>query len=436
MVPSDPERGSVRPAAPATHSPWRMMIVVFAVAVVMRAGWGTAKMVRADDPTVLEFPDEVQYWQMASSLRAGDGLVDELGYRATRMPLYPGLLAVFAGGPRGVIAVRVVQWLIGGVGACLFAMLATRRFGVVAGWIAGLLVACDPFLVFFSSLLLTETLFITALGLCWLAHDRLFAGSTSGAGLRARPGRPGSLRRWALVGVSAAALVHARESGLGLVVALWLLVLVFHRFRSRTVAGVALAGLIVAGSLLPWAYRNQSVIGEWRWLTTRAGISLYDGVGPAADGSSDLGDKKAMEAVAGLEETAWNDFFLDASIRRMREDPGRIVRLAGIKLARMWNPVPNVAEYQSPAVRVISAAWTIPTFTAALIGGILCVRSGGREGWRVALFMALPALYLSALHCLFVGSVRYRLGAVPLLEILAAYALARLIQRFGAARRT
>ena len=398
-----------------------MVLVVFVLGVVMRGAWGTAMMWRADDPLSLEFPDEQQYWEMASSLRGGDGLVDELGFRATRMPLYPGLLAMFAGGAKGVIAVRALQWLIGGAGACLFAMLAHRRFGPATGWIAGLLVACDPFLVFFSSLLLTETLFITALGACWLVHDRLLTA----------PEGDGGMRGWAAAGAAAALMIHSRESSLGLVVGLWLLVVIAHRFRAATVKGVGLAGVIVVGSLLPWAYRNHQVTGDWCWLTHRSGISLYDGVGPGADGSSDLGEKKAMEAVAGLDEVAWNRYFMDESLRIIREDPGRVARLAVTKLGRMWNPLPNVAEYQSAAVRFISAAWTIPTFTAALIGVMLLLRKGGGEGWRVALFLLWPALYLSLLHSVFVGSVRYRLGAIPLIEILAAITAAHLIQALG-----
>ena len=43
------------------------------------------------------------------------------------------------------------------------------------------------------------------------------------------------------------------------------------------------------------------------------------------------------------------------------------------------------------------------------------------------LFLLLPALYLSALHNLFVGSVRYRLSAMPMLEVLAAVALIALV---------
>ena len=69
---------------------------MFLVALSLRAGWGTYRLAQADDPSALEFPDEQQYWDMAASLMAGEGLKDELGFRATRMPLYPTLLAAWA----------------------------------------------------------------------------------------------------------------------------------------------------------------------------------------------------------------------------------------------------------------------------------------------------------------------------------------------------
>ena len=153
-------------------------------------------------------------------------------------------------------------------------------------------------------------------------------------------------------------------------------------------------------------------------LTSRLGFK--QAVAPA---------EKQMPAVRGLDEVAWNRFFLRESLHALRTDPARIVRLAGIKLGRMWNPVPNVDRYGSGAVRAVSAVWTIPTFVLALIGAALLIRGSAPEGWRIAVLLLLPALYLSALHSLFVGSVRYRLGAVPMLEMLAAYALVVLVDR-------
>ena len=138
-----------------------------------------------------------------------------------------------------------------------------------------------------------------------------------------------------------------------------------------------------------------------------------------------------MPAVRGLNEVQWDRYFRGESIRAMREDPARIARLAGVKLVRMWNPLPNVETYQSPMVRVVAALWTIPTFAMAVVGVMLLSKNKvGIGGWRMVLLL-LPAAYLSVLHCFFVGSIRYRLPAMPMLEILAAFAVVTVLGRFA-----
>ena len=404
-----------RPAPPGSNRRW--WAIVFAVALLVRAGWGLFGIVAAEDPSRLEFPDERQYWSMAQSFRAGEGLRDELGFLATRMPLYPAALSLVAGLPQGVTVAKAVHWIIGAAAAALTAGLAGALLDRRVGLLAGLLVAFDPFLVFFSSLLLTESAFAAALvGLVWMLTPLV------------RSGR-GSAGRWTLVGLVAALAVYVRESSLGLVVVLLAFVVLCRRFNRRTLAGAVLAMVIVVAALTPWAARNKRVVGEWCWLTTRGGISLYDGVGPQATGASNLGDIKQMPAVRGKTEVDWNRYFLSESLKAMRADPGRIARLAGVKMARMWNPVPNVETYQSLLVRAVSAAWTVPIFVCA-VAGVWMLRARQRgEGVRLALFLLLPALYLTLLHSLFVGSVRYRLGAMPMLEVLAALAVVGIMDR-------
>ena len=419
------------PSDPVKILDWRWWLTIFVVALLMRAAWGTMRFVRADDPTVLEFPDEEQYWMVARSLWNGEGLKDELGFRATRMPLYPAALSAFTAMPRGVLAAKAVQWFVGALAAVLTAAAAAatlfdRRIGLIAGF----LVALDPFLTFFSSLLLTETPFVTALvALWWMLSPltrqdpRIRAGSgsdrTCGEGFG----------RWIVVGLLSALCIYLRESSLGLVIVAIGFVVICHRFEGKAVIGATLSLGIVVAALVPWAARNQAVTGDWCWLTHRAGISLYDGVGPQALGASDLGDVKQSEAVRDMNEVAWNRYFLEQGVAAIKSDPGRVLQLASVKLTRMWNPIPNVETYRSRAVRLISSAWTIPTFALAAVGVMLLSIGKLRGGLRTAMFLLLPAIYFSAVHSLFVGSVRYRLAAIPMLEILAAVTLVAIYDR-------
>jgi len=391
----------------------RTALVVFAVALVLRAGWGVYRM-NTVGAVALEFPDEQQYWLMATSLHDGAGLVDELGFRAGRMPLYPALLSLAAGAPSGVAVVKIAQWFLGAIGAVFALVLGTRVAGRTVGTLVGLMFAVDPFLVFFSSLLLTETLFVTLLVGLW----------AYGAGLIVAWRNP-PLWQWFVIGVLSLACVYARESTLGLIGVALLVQLVWRRFRGSAWGGIVVVCVVIAG-LFPWALRNREVVGEMYWLTTRAGISLYDGVGPQATGASDLGDVKNSAAVRGLSEARYNRHFLRTSLAEMRARPGRVVKLALVKFLRMWNPVPNAAEYRSAVVRLVSVVWMAPLLLLALVGVFVLRRSIPINTSAVVIYLLLPAIYLSALHMVFIGSVRYRLGAMPTLFVLAAVGLEHL----------
>jgi len=407
-----PRVGGGHPPPSDRFAPSRLLLV-FLVALFLRAAYGSLQMWRTGDATALTFPDEQQYWLMARSLWQGEPLTDELGFHATRMPLYPALLSLFAGSDAGVIGARVCQWLIGAAAAVFAALLGARIAGSAVGLVAGLLVALDPSCVGLSSLLLTETPYVAAIAALWWVGWPL-----------QRRGEPGATGRWIAVGALCSLIVYVRPSAVGLV-AVWSLFLLVRRgFDRRGWVGGAIVAAMVVASLVPWAARNHRVTGHWCWLTHRAGISLYDGVGPQATGASDLGRIKNMPAVAGLDELAWNQYFLDESFRAIRQDPLRIIRLAGIKLARTWSPVLHAEELRSRSIRLIFAAWSVP-FLALAIAGLVILRK--QPGTWIGLL--LPALYLSALHSVFVGSVRYRAGAVPTLAVLAALAAVTLWRR-------
>lgn len=403
---------------------WGWVVVLFVMAAGLRAGWVCFRY-SGDDSPIHEYPDEKAYWDVSRSLAAGDGLVDEFGYRATYMPGYPVFLALFTDRENPywytyLHWARLIQAILGALIAPAVYVLALRWLslagsesehaasGMAVSVLAGLAVAFDPFLVFFSGLLLTETLFVVALVLAWVwvlplcrRNRRIGPVAVIGAGLMlwlCLMLRPSSV---ILVPLVPAAIVLAR------------------RFDRQGVAAAALILVLVAVGLSPWAIRNRRVIGEWRWLTTRGGISLYDGFQPGATGASDLAHTKTMPQVQGLSEAEWDRYFHNQAWSSIRHDPGRAVRLAWLKFRRTWGPWPNVEGYRGGVAGTVGAAWTICILVLAVLGWWAQRRA--LAAWVVLL---LPVAAFTLLHMVYVGSVRYRLPVMPFVVVLAAAGLA------------
>ncbi len=377
-----------------------LLLAIFVVALCTRAGFGILLFNAPNTAADLAYDDEFWYWSIAESYHDGHGLVGEFGHRAERMFLYPWFLSWFTGLAKGMMFARIAQWVLGAIAACLTCVLGSQVCR--HGWIAGLIVACDPTLVGSASLLLTETIFVTCIAAVWCA------------GWPLRSSENNSNWRWVVLALLACASLHLRESSL-------FLILTFLGFlavgsRDWKIAGrSAVVMLLMVLSLVPWAYRNNRAIGKWCWFTTRGGISLYDGVRPNASGASDLAMVKDAPELTGLTESEWDAHFREEAWKAIVADPWRVVRLVPIKLARTWNPVLNAGEYQARAVRLVFAAWNIP-LCILVLAGLWSLR----HRLQTALGLLLPAICICCLHSIFVGSVRYRLGALPALAVIAA----------------
>lgn len=404
---------------------WLVVASLFVLAAGIRLGWVVYRF-SPEQSAELMYPDEHAYWHVARSLAAGEGMEDDLGFHATYMPGYPLFLAIWTSLSHPLFWARVGQTLIGACAAPLTYWLTTitclnktdhtanrLQLTHIAPLAAGLAVAFDPFFLYFSSLLLTETLFITTLLAAWVGLMTLVTRRTNHHWLMT-----------ALLSLAMLACIYLRPSSLLVIAAgLGLLAVIRHR-QPKAWLSVALVSIVLFLGLLPWAYRNHRTIGQWRWLTTRGGISLYDGVQQGATGASDLAHTKTMPAVKGMSETQWDAYFKQQAYEAIRNNPKRIVKLAGAKFLRIWSLTPNVETYRTGPMAWISAFWMLLILTTAIIGW-----------WYVRhdivswLILLTPALVFTGLHMIFVGSVRYRLPAMPMLMVLSGIGLSRIIVR-------
>ncbi|HOX07875.1 MAG TPA: glycosyltransferase family 39 protein [Planctomycetota bacterium] len=420
-----------------------------------------------------ELPDAVTYSHMAAGLLERGELADPDGNRARVMPGYPlflaGCRAAFGGSH---LAWRVPQALLGVATVLAVCLLARRLFGERAALAAGWLSALDPFLIGFGAQMLTE-----GLSLCLLAWAALLAwrsrgasvggGDDSGSGGR-RTGGP----LWSAAGaglvVALVALVRPAGALIGIVLVLGALLLPgAGRPRPRNALGrAALAMAVCLAALSPWWVRNGRVLGHFVPLSTDGGQSLYEANSPSATGGPAIPETVGVrlrgappmgelerDRLLGGEARAW-----------IAENPGRFARLAAVKLARTWSPLPNFHDYRSwryalPSLlawlavmglagfgawrgcrcrpfdrltaRALSAVEGVSDVSTAPAVGGSPLTPDTRNLKTAVLFCVLPVLFVAAAHMIWIGSVRYRMPAWIFLEVLAGAGAAWLWERLS-----
>ncbi len=387
----------------------KLLAILLAASLLVRLAWCLSRPVNAASIDAL--PDQRGYLELAQNLLKGNGLKSfdprfEQDVHAVRTPGYPLLLAACGAAPRVVRAVQAVldsstvlaiYWLT--------RRLRRRDDGPVAAFSAAMLVAFNPFLIYFCGLLLTETLFTAMLawGMLLLTFRRRFILGIALLGLSVivRPSAMALPILLSFIGIWATWEHDAGPAG--------------RAARVGNALGAAMiAMLLVVALLLPWAWRNQEVLGEWVWTTTNDGITAYDGFNPAATGASDQRFVQEMPELQAMSETQRSQYLSVEARRFIRDNPARLLPLIARKLARTWSPFPLSEEYGKRSYVMIGLLFSVPFDLLVLIG---VVRGGLPR--QVVLWLALPAIYFTVVHALSVGSLRYRVPAEPPLAVLA-----------------
>ena len=401
------------------NSRWPILVILL-LALVIRLGWG---MSRGTDGGAIEaLPDQRDYLSLAGNLVKGEGLVfvdrrfDDVA-RAFRTPGYPIFLA---GCGANVRVARAAQAFIDT--STVLAIFILTQLVVrdsrrrAAGILAAVIVCFNPFLIYFSALLLTETLFTSMLawGMVLLVLGR--GGRTSNWKLTVA---------WVTGAMLLCLSVLVRPSALGLPVVLGYAVLWMNRrkggayervTRSRwpMPVGATMVGLIGL-TLLPWAWRNYRELGAWVWLDTNSGFTLYDGYNADATGASDQSFVKREPVLQTVGEIGRSEYLGNKAMAWAREHPWRCVELALAKLGRTWSPVTLSSEFGKTRYRLIALAYSLPLDVLVLLG-----LAAGNLPRSAKILLLSPAIYFSIVHAATIGSLRYRIPAEPPMAILAA----------------
>jgi len=364
--------------------------------------------------------DQVRYITLADSIFQGNGFTYAGQPTALRPPLYPLLLAgahvVF--GSHYLLAMRILQFLIGLALAYVCWQLAEKLFGIEAGVIAGAIALTLPTLVLISTELQTEQLaaFLIAVFLFSFAEE--IQGKKNGAVAMGVTSGIATLLRFncAILPVIAA------------IGCLWL-----RRSLKHAVVVCLVAGLLIS----PWIVRNAEVFHGKILFSSHGGINLLEGV-LTPDGRAQGGEGERFRAAVGWQHTDIelnhphrllfpSEDQLDQQARAAAIDAWKNLswssglKLIALKIATFWFSKDQLLDTRSfpPAQRILRAAAVIAYWLVLVlaVAGWVSLLSSSRI---VAFGFAFYAAFVTAAHLPFVMNTRLRVPFIdPLLAVLA-----------------
>jgi hypothetical protein len=309
---------------------------------------------------------------------------------------------VYAITGRSLLAVVIVQAVLGAFACAVIAAVARRCGGALAGWLAGGIAALYGPFIYFTGQLEPATLAVCATSLA----------------LVATPAADAPPRRWVLAG-GAWALAIVVRSELVLAVPF----VIAHAWLTAGRRMAARAALAPGALLVLSLAANTVTSGHPVLLTTGGGVNLWLGNNPEADGVNPFVHGQLAAVVQEVEASTADPVERDRAFRaRARLSAGLLLK----KLVWTFSSreLPNAADihWETEQSWVYHRPWFPLTFALvlplALAGAIHFSRR-----WRDHVVLLGPVAAALAACIVFFTCARFRLVMMPSLIVLASCAL-------------
>lgn len=388
--------------AAASRAGWRRFAtpgwVMFAAALVVRILY----VISIRDASFLDHlqtePQHYDAWARAITL--GQAPVHLPFDEAPAYPYFVALVYSICG--TSVLAVACVQAVLGAAACAAIATVAGQLGGKRAAWIAGGLAAgYGPFIYFTGQL-----------------EPAVLAVAAASGALAAMPAWEGSTRRWSLAGAAWAAAIVVRSElvfAVPFVVAhAWL-----GAGRRAAVRVLAAPACLLAVALAG----NAIASGHAVVLTTGAGVNLWLGNNPDADGVNPFVHGPLARVVAEVEAQSTDPVERDQAFRARAElDAGLLAKKLVWTFSR--RELPNAADI--PWQTAQSWVFQPPVFPLGfgLLLPLACIGAlVPRARKRELLALAGPVAAAVASCVVFFTNARFRLPMMPSLLVLAGLAI-------------
>lgn len=170
----------------------------------------------------------------------------------------------------------------------------------------------------------------------------------------------------------------------------------------------------------PWWIHNHIVYGSFVRLNLGDGIILYEAnnisnvTGGPAFGKVDF---NTFDSIPSL--VARNSAMKKTAFEFMLSDPKRFLTISTKRFFRFWNPMPNSSEYVN--VKYFVALLILPLYFAAIYF-FINIKVTELKKWIPILIIFA---FLTLIHTITVGSIRYRYSLEPFLLIMLGFTIVK-----------
>ena len=387
----------------AATFPGSQVIWAVLTATLLRFGW---LLVRGPE---LTFPDEERFWCAALSWANGGqiGCGEKIAHDMPLTALLAGTVVQIAG--PNLWATKLATASLSALTVIPCALIAWRiTHERMAAVLAAYGFAVYPFSIYYSALLLSETLFLLCLTSVMVVVTALCAQPRSFD-------TPMQRMAWGVgLGVTCG-LAHLTRPTLMYFLPVLLLWVPLAARRSWWIPVIAV--ICALAITLPWIVRNHDAFGHILPGTLGVGQVLLEGNTPLNSTGGVLAPNAGYlrDLPPGLNEFEQDDWKRKRALVHIREAPQQFLTLAWRKALRLWNIVPNAKQFRTPLYRWVSIVSFGPVVVLAALFPFLTPSS-----WRLWAPVLLLVGYVTAVHMVTIGSIRYRLPLEPTLLALAA----------------
>jgi len=349
------------------------------------------------------FPDSRAYNTIGNEIFSGSMVTNN-----TYMPLYPIWVKITGGGASHILMDILVS--VASVGLIFFLSLTIFK-NTIAALLSSVVASFYPHFLFYSVSGLTEIFYTFLLLLSFLNLYR---------------------KKYvlAIIIMVLALLVKPTLDFLNPILIVLFVGIVHKSGYRKTVKYLGIYGIVYVIFLLPWWVHQYEKYGEFVRFSLADGIVLYSGNNPLNTTGGGVGRIKSasdmdLDQFSQIENPVErNSAMKSAAINFIVNNPYRFVELAGIKFVRFWRLWPHTEHYQQWYV----VAASLLSYGLVLFLAIGFVFRNAKKYFREVIPIFTLIGYLTIVHMVTIGSIRYRFPLEPFLIIFASYFLVDILK--------